>query len=1489
MKKQLVAISVFLMLLVSIFSVALPTIRVSASPSSTLHVVQYGFRTRYTGTAQWTTADAHSGSLSFNLSTGSSSSGAAIIALRCNLVSSTFPFEGTLSDLYYAVLTYWAKNVTWTTVNFYPWVQIYLDMDDDGVFDWGPSESDWILQGEPYYWLQYNTAPEENGWKQFNASTLYFFDGNYTYSYVTSAHQKRTLDWYLANTPLGDEDILRLYIMVGYGASWVNTIGLVDDIALGGIIYHGSIQDAVDAASPGDTIIVHDGTYDEQVVIDKSLTLQGGSTPIVKPSSAATLTKVFDGLFWYGTPNTKKIAGIIVANVPDGSNVIIKDLKVDESSVTTKPAGADYLAGIFYRETGGTIDTVEIVGTGAWSGGDRAYGIYLSAATNSVSVEITGSTITNFDKNGIEAHGNKLTFNIHHNTITGRGSVSDEVQNGVNVGRDAAGTVNYNTISNLEYGPKTWWAAAIMFYHYVSPAGVSGSAQGNTITNCQIGIIFKNGNGWAQDNTVAGGTVGLIGIYAEPNIAGAYTASFVNNTVSGVRDTGTYENAAIGANTYATGVSLTATVRNNTLSGGGSTNADGVYIGGSAGSVTATISDNIISGWNYGINLASARVAGAAITGNNITGTYLGIRMENATGVQICDNRIIDFVKGGIVTRGAKNILVEGNIISTTLHDVAPNGIDIGIYTGTNGTVKGNNISGCSWNGFTGDYETSWSGSGILVIESGDSLEVIGNIVHDCDIGMDIESDLMNMTCNEVYNNIYGFVFWNAKPKVNYNNIYNNIQYGVYRTAMGNLTGVLDARFNWWGDASGPTHPSNLGGTGDKISDNVDYSPWLGFVVGTTPMTWHVNPTGAPGAIQEAINEASPGDTIIVHEGTYYENLVVQKALTIQGVDKETTIIQAQPVGYGDKAVEIQTSDVTISGFTISGYAATETKPGSTYWGVYAYGSSSSHYSNIVVTDCIFTFLSQSGIQLGYVDGSLIADNIFKRETRLVWYDPPGPTPGSYIEVTRGGAGPALWYCTDVTIDPNVVQTTGVGIFLYSSSDILIEANTISAPDTVNPSDIGIHVQSCTDIDIIGNTVLNFTAGPKSGYTYGTTGAGINILASKAINVSLNNLRNNTVGVLVQRLNLTTEPREIDIHSNNLEHNTAFGVLNCYTWVGKDKTYTPTNASYIVDARYNWWGHETGPYHATSWTYMGMPYGPNYGLGNNVSDYVLYYLWLPVVHDVAVIDVVPSPTTVVAGETVTIDVTAKNEGNDYESFTVTVYYDDTPIASQNVVNLPPKWSTTLTFHWDTTGMPRGNYTIKANATIVPEETDIEDNTLIDGVVEVLWHDVAVTGVVPSRNWVYQGYMVNINVTVLNEGDFPETVTVTLYYNITANKVIGTQIINLLPGESQTLVFTWDTTGVEYCHNYTLTALATIIPPDNDPTDNTFTDGKVKVRIVGDANGDGIVDISDIYAVALGFGETPSRPRWNPDLDINNDEIIDIEDIYTVAINYGKSI
>ncbi len=60
---------------------------------------------------------------------------------------------------------------------------------------------------------------------------------------------------------------------------------------------------------------------------------------------------------------------------------------------------------------------------------------------------------------------------------------------------------------------------------------------------------------------------------------------------------------------------------------------------------------------------------------------------------------------------------------------------------------------------------------------------------------------------------------------VNNSDIYSNTQYGLYNA---NSAYTVNATNSWWGAATGPTHSSNPGGTGDRVSDGVNYSPYLG-------------------------------------------------------------------------------------------------------------------------------------------------------------------------------------------------------------------------------------------------------------------------------------------------------------------------------------------------------------------------------------------------------------------------------------------------------------------------------------------------------------------------------------------------------------------------------------------------------------------------------------------------------------------------------------
>lgn len=163
-------------------------------------------------------------------------------------------------------------------------------------------------------------------------------------------------------------------------------------------------------------------------------------------------------------------------------------------------------------------------------------------------------------------------------------------------------------------------------------------------------------------------------------------------------------------------------------------------------------------------------------------------------------------------------------------------------------------------------------------------------------------------------------------------------------------------------------------------------------------------------------------------------------------------------------------------------------------------------------------------------------------------------------------------------------------------------------------------------------------------------------------------------------------------------------------------------------------------------------------------------------------------------------------------------------------------------------------------------------------------DVAVLSVTPSTDITYVGLKVNITVVVKNLGDANATFNVDVYYD--AN-LIGTQKVEELPPSSNsTLTFSWNTIGVEPCHNYTITANATL-PGDIDLSNNVLPDGKVKMKMVGDVDGNGAVNMDDIYKLILAFLRDKDDPEWDPNLDMDGNGITNMKDIFLTIINFGS--
>ena len=246
-------------------------------------------------------------------------------------------------------------------------------------------------------------------------------------------------------------------------------------------------------------------------------------------------------------------------------------------------------------------------------------------------------------------------------------------------------------------------------------------------------------------------------------------------------------------------------------------------------------------------------------------------------------------------------------------------------------------------------------------------------------------------------------------------------------------------------------------------------------------------------------------------------------------------------------------------------------------------------------------------------------------------------------------------------------------------------------------------------------------------------------------------------------------------------------------------------------------------------------------------------------HDVAVLSVsIPREyKPVYAGFLTKIAIVVKNNGTEPESFNVTAYYDDNTIGTPlTVVNLPPldqapENEKERKVYWDTRDVPAGEYTITAIASIVEGETEPDtSNNKANVTIRVNVADVAIANVTASPTTVLAGNLLNVNVTVKNEGTVTPEIDplVKIYFtNSTHSKmpIIDFAISGLENGTEKTESRSWDATEYRFYWKgnesrifpgtYTLSVEVSpvksggkIVESEFDLEDNTYIYGSVTV-------------------------------------------------------------
>lgn len=285
-------------------------------------------------------------------------------------------------------------------------------------------------------------------------------------------------------------------------------------------------------------------------------------------------------------------------------------------------------------------------------------------------------------------------------------------------------------------------------------------------------------------------------------------------------------------------------------------------------------------------------------------------------------------------------------------------------------------------------------------------------------------------------------------------------------------------------------------------------------------------------------------------------------------------------------------------------------------------------------------------------------------------------------------------------------------------------------------------------------------------------------------------------------------------------------------------------------------------------------------------------------HDVAILNVTVAPTTVAQGGTVSINVTLKDQGAFNETnVTLTVSYDITTIESR-LVSLTREEQTVLGFSWNTSEIDPETYTISANATLAVDD-NLTNNWMEGGQVTIrsAVHEVAVTNVYTAKNGctplqaLSKNNSARVYVTVENQGDYNETVNITVYANNTA---FASENIMLTTGSTTIVTLNWSTMTFAL-GNYNITARAWSGTDESNKENNEFTDPSIiAITIIGDVNNDGKVDVKDTYAADRAYGTSREGPNpegrtFNSNCDVNDDDKVDIKDTFIIRKHYGHTL
>jgi hypothetical protein len=348
---------------------------------------------------------------------------------------------------------------------------------------------------------------------------------------------------------------------------------------------------------------------------------------------------------------------------------------------------------------------------------------------------------------------------------------------------------------------------------------VDGAGRGNLNARFQ-GIAFWNAGGTVdhcvvkdiKDSPFSGAQHG-VGIYSYSTGTASHVVNVWDCEVYG------FQKNAMALNAGDTNP-FTADVRRNIVTGAGATGVtaqNGIQVWAAMGG--GTVADNAISGIGYsGAGWVATSLlqfyGDVDFIGNTVTNGHMGIYNNYGAGD----------ITGNNITVSKIGDYCDGIIASDPVNKVA-SPFDPDAQTGAPGTrvvmggalldvnITGNTVtfSGPTNAGSYGiEAYAGWSPEDLDVAINGNDVSGFdyGVTIYKCTSGCDPDPGVFTSLVAQ------------------YNSLTGNTGYGMYSN-VNELT--TDARYNWWGAASGPFHTTlNPSGSGNQVSDYILFEPYFG-------------------------------------------------------------------------------------------------------------------------------------------------------------------------------------------------------------------------------------------------------------------------------------------------------------------------------------------------------------------------------------------------------------------------------------------------------------------------------------------------------------------------------------------------------------------------------------------------------------------------------------------------------------------------------------